>query len=772
MMMSRAEISVSGLVQGVGFRPFCYRLAASRGLKGFVRNMGDAGVQIIVEGEREKITDFLKSLESERPQMSRIDEIRTKWEPATGEFREFKVVRSGEAGLGFLSAIPPDMAICEECFSEMANPRDRRHRHPFITCVNCGPRFTIIEDLPYDRERTSMGDFQLCSDCSREYTSPRDRRYHAEPNCCQVCGPKIKLHYSNGEVLETRDPLRETTRLLDEGKIVVIKGIGGMHVATKTTEDGPLQRLREAFQRPQQPFAVMSTDLETVKTFAEVNEEEKKELTSPSRPIVVLKYLENRPLSQLVSPELDSVGVMLPYSGIQHLIIQDGQDPAYVMTSANLPGQPMVIENNDAISKLGELADYFLLHNRRIVNRCDDSVVKMTVGEPVFLRRSRGHVPMSLELNIRHDSTILALGADLGVTASILKNGRCFSTQHIGDVSKFETLEYLRHAVKHLMHLLKIKEVDAVACDLHPDYATSAEAESMARGFKAELVRVQHHHAHLVSLMAEHGLEEIVGIDADGIGYGTDGTLWGGEVMVASPSEFKRLGALASQPMAGGDLATQFPARMVAGILWGISTPGEVELVLREFCMSGFKHGDAELKAVLLQLERGVNVFQTSSCGRVLDATACLLGVCHERTYEGEPAIKLEAVARAGEAGAVKFRQEFKRENGLQRMDTSQLLADVLEALTSRTPRKNIAAGIQRALASGLATLAVDAARSQGMDVVGATGGVFYNDAMTKAVREAVLAEGLKFVRHRRVPPGDGGVSVGQALTAAHRLGK
>ncbi len=723
---------------------------------------------MILEGERGVIENFIQALGQEKPPLARIDGVGVRWGPVTGEFKDFSVVESGKGGLGLLSIIPPDIAICEDCIGEMLDSKDRRYRYPFTTCVNCGPRFTIIQDLPYDRERTSMEDFPLCENCRGEYTNPSDRRYHAEPTCCSACGPEVRLYHASGESHEVEDPLLETARLLDEGKIVVIKGIGGMHVAAKATEDGPLRRLREAFKRPQQPFAIMSKDLETVRTFAQVGAKEEEILKSPQRPIVVLRSKGGK-ISGLVSPGLDSLGVMLPYNGIQHIVLRDGKELAYVMTSANLPGLPMVLENEEAISKLGGLVDYFLLHNRRIISRCDDSVVRLTAGSPVFLRRSRGFAPMPLDLKVPEGAKVLALGAEFDVVATILKGGRCFPTQHIGDVSKLETMGYLRQAVKHLMHLLKIDEIGAVACDLHPEYVTSSEAESFAREFNAKLVRVQHHHAHLAALMAEHGIEEVVGIDADGVGYGADGTLWGGEVMAATLTDFERLGALASQPMPGGDVATKFPARVVAGILRGAIPPEELEKVLKDFCLDGFRQGEAEIKAVIQQLERSVNVFQSSSCGRVLDAVSCLLGVCRERTYEGEPAIKLEAFARGGDSAGANFKFSLKRENGIEKVDTSKLLLDVIESMKKGVPKKDIAARAQRELGRGLAELAVGAARRKGIGVIGVTGGVFYNDAIAEAVRDVVAGEGLKFLMHRQVPPGDGGVSIGQAVVAANK---
>lgn len=769
-MRARAEIVVTGIVQGVGFRPSVYRLAARHGLVGFVRNLGDAGVEIVVEGERRAIEDFSSALRAEQPPLARIEEVKITWRPASGEFSTFKVVESEKRALGGRSVLPPDLALCEDCRREMLSPSDRRYLYPFITCVNCGPRFTIIEELPYDRPRTSMKVFPLCSSCLREYTDPADRRYHAEPTCCPICGPQLELLDAKGERVRGSNPPLETARLLDEGGIVAIKGIGGTHIAASATDDEALLRLRRAFNRPQQPFAIMSKDLETVRKFAEVDEVEAELLTSYRRPIVVLKKSEDYMLSELVSPGLDSVGVMLPYSGIHHLILGYGEAPAYVMTSANVPGLPMLIDNAEALSSLKGKVDYFLLHNRTIVNRCDDSVVKVIEGRPTFLRRSRGWVPEPLKLAFQNKVSVLALGAELNVTVSLLVDDRCFISQHIGDTTRVETLGYLQEATRRLIHMLNLSRVDIVAHDLHPDYTTTRIAGHVAEQLEAKTIAVQHHHAHLAKLMSEHGLDELVGIAADGIGYGTDGAAWGGEVMVANLRSFERVGGLMKQPMPGGDLATQFPARMVAGILWHAIERAEVERVLQEFCLGGFRHGEREMGVVLRQLERNLNVFWTSSCGRVLDAIACLLGACEVRTYEGEPAIKLEALAGGGDPSQVKIEPIIENTtDGMKVVNTPKILLDVVGALRARMPKKHIAAAAQLALAKGLSTIAIDVASAKGIDEIGGSGGVFYNRAITSAVREFVERAGLKFVQHEFLPPGDGGISVGQAVIASQR---
>lgn len=768
--MERAEIQVSGIVQGVGFRPFVYRLATKHNLVGFVRNMGDAGVQIVVEGNKGKIAEFIRALRSEKPPLSRIESLAIFWQPPSGEFKDFRVHPSESKVLGLPSVIPPDLALCDDCLGEMIDKNDRRYNYPFITCVNCGPRFTIIEELPYDRVRTSMKSFPLCPDCLREYQDPADRRYHAEPIACPVCGPSMELYHSSGEIIRTEKPLAEAARLLDEGNLIAVKGIGGIHIAAKTTDDTVLQRLRKEFDHPQQPFAVMAKDLKAVRTFAEVSPEEAEMLTSYRRPIVILKRSPNYCLSELVAPGLDTVGVMLPYSGIHHLLLDAGRDPAYVMTSANVTGLPMIVDNDVALKKLRNAVDYLLLHNRDIVNRCDDSVVKMIEGKPTFLRRSRGFVPEPVQLSFTSQRTVLALGGDLNVTASILIGNRCFPSQHIGDTSKLETLEYLQEAIARLMHLLGLKKVDLVAHDLHPDYSTSRLAPRLAETFQARTISVQHHHAHLCALMAEHGLDEIVGVAADGVGYGPDGTSWGGEVMVAGLDSYEHRGGLMKQMMPGGDLAAVYPARMVAGILWNHLDKEELDLILKEYCPNGFKYGEREREVVLRQLERKFNVFWSSSCGRVLDAISCLLGICCQRTYEGEPAIKLEAAAEGGDAGKATINSVVEKRDGKLVLNTSKLLLDVLSAMRKHVPRKHIAAAAQLAIARGLSQIALEVAQSEGIEVIGASGGVFCNRAITVAMRKEVEMAGLKFIRHELLPPGDGCLSVGQAVAASKMM--
>lgn len=763
-MKTQAKIRVTGIVQGVGFRPFCYRTATNLGLNGQVLNTGDAGVNITLEGEKKAIQKFTTQLESDTPPLAEIKEIDVKWSNFSGEFDEFKIIKSRKGGKQVSSVIPPDVGLCEDCLQELTDSSDRHYHYPFISCVNCGPRFTIIRELPYDRQRTTMREFPLCKDCREEYENPLNRRHHAESTACPKCGPQITLHKTGGQKIDSDNPLEKAAQLLDKGKILTIKGIGGFHVATKTTNDQTLEELRERFHRPQQPLAIMSKNLETVEDFAQVSEPEKKLLTSHHRPIMVLQKKAGSPISELVAPDLDSVGVMLPYSGIHYLLLQYGGDPAYVMTSGNLPGLPMAITNSKAKSELGGLVDYFLFHDREIGNRCDDSVMKLVGESPVFLRRSRGVVPRPIEVKTPEEGVqVLGLGPESDVTASVSVGNRIFVTQYIGEADKLETIDYLESASRNLLKFLKVSEVDYVAHDLHPDYLTTKLAHEMASELGAKPIPIQHHKAHLYSLMADQKVSELVGISADGAGYGEDGSIWGGEILVPTQDGFERVGGLARQPMPGGDQATKFPARMIAGMLWGEMDSAKIQRVLLDHCR-GFLRGEDEAKIILRQLEREINVPETSSCGRVLDAISCLLGVCGKRTYEGEPAIKLEAAARKGDPTLTNLNLEIEKNDGLSTLKTSGLLTQIIDELEQRTSRKHIAAASQRTLSEGLARIAIRAAESRGINTVGASGGVFYNDAITRWVRQTVEEDGLDFVGHEKVPPGDGGISIGQVF--------
>jgi len=750
----RAEIKVSGIVQGVGFRPFIYRTAVKNGLVGYVRNRGDAVVEIVVEGKKDNVAQFLEDLKEEKPLLAQIYNITADYKADQGGFGEFTIIESsGEAELSG-SVIPPDVSICDECLKELRDPKNRRFNYFFITCTDCGPRYTITRELPYDRPNTTMQEFQMCDYCAREYGDPSNRRFHAQTVACPKCGPKAYLTSNSGELVECEDSIREAGRLLEEGYVVSIKGNGGFHVAAATTKADPLARLRKVKHRKQKPFAIMAPDLETVRSFAEVNPWEAELLTSYRKPIVLLKKRGDYYLSELVSPELHTVGVMLPYTGLHAMLFDNVEEPAFVMTSANPPSEPIVTRNDEAIKKLGSTVDYFLLHNRTIAQRCDDSVVRFHKKDSCLIRRSRGYAPEPIRMKFVSDRCVLAVGGELNVTSCILTENRAFISQHIGDVENLETLRFMKNSVEHLTKLTNSR-VEVVACDLHPKFTTTKLAQELGSKLECPVVQVQHHHAHTAALMAEWNVDEIVGVACDGFGYGSDGTAWGGEVLYCNREGFRRVAHLESQPMVGGDLATYYPLRMAAGILHRKMDVTEWLLSLSD----KFPHGKRETEVILKQLKKG-STPETTSCGRVLDAISALLGICYERTYEGEPAMKLESAALEG-----KDRLNLAPRFNGKVLNTTFLVHEIFTKKDSFSAA-DLACSAQSYLARGLAQLAIEEAERLQVKHVGFSGGVAYNEQVTATIRKAVEKEGFRFLVHHKIPAGDGGTSFGQAIVA------
>lgn len=757
MKISKCEkLHIYGIVQGVGFRPFVYRLAHEHGLSGYVLNFGN-GVEVLIEGDDGRTDGFLHDLKTKKPPLSRIDRIEIETVPRIN-FNDFTIRRSEKSDRTGSSIIPPDTRICDECLGEMFDPNNRRYRYPFTVCTNCGPRYTTVSYLPYDRENTTMADFPLCELCNEEYTSPMDRRYHAQPTCCSDCGPKTMLYDGKRElVLESDrdDAIVRAAELLDRGKIIAVKGIGGIHIAVKVTDDVPLLRLREKLGRDQQPFAVMTRDLLTARDFALINQTEEGLLTGYRRPIVVLGKSDEYHFSELVAPGLHTIGVMLPYTGLHHLLFRALEEPTCVMTSANLPGMPMAKSNAEAFEKLDGIVDYYLLHNRRIANRTDDTVVRVAGSRTNFMRRSRGYVPEPIVLPFSLEADALGVGAERNVTISIVHGDRAYMSQYVGNTKKIETFQYHNEVVEHLKKLTGISP-SIYGCDLHPLFNTTRYAMK-----NANAVKVQHHHAHLVSLMADNGLpidSKIIGIAADGVGYGPDGTIWGGEIIMAGYDDFTRCASLETQPMPGGDLATYYPSRMVLGILSKVLDDDELAKVNLQF-----KH-EKEKQIIIEQLRRNVNVMHTTSTGRILDAISALLGIAYYRSYEGEPAIKLESAARGGK-DVLDIPTRFKTEDGRKVLDTTQIVLSVYENLNAHS-KVDIAFSAEDAIATGLAELAIDAAKKAGIETIGISGGVAYNAHITTKIQETVEEHDFRFIRHDRVPAGDGGISLGQAIVA------
>jgi hydrogenase maturation protein HypF len=754
----RVKINVSGIVQGVGFRPFIYRLAVRNGLAGYVRNKGDAGVEIILEGGVLSIESFIDDLTEEKPPIAQIDTVTSTELSGKNEYQNFTIYKSSQETESSGSIIPPDIAICNQCLAELRDPKDPRYEYFFITCTNCGPRFTIIERLPYDRENTTMREFPLCGFCQKEYEDPSNRRFHAQTVACPTCGPRAYLTTNTGEAIKTKDPVRMAGKLLSEGNILAVKGYGGFHIASSTLLEQPLLRLRTTKHRQEKPLAIMAKSLQAAKTFAEVGSKEQELLTSSARPIILLNKSFSYNLSPLISPHLHNVGVMLPYTGLHYMLFDQVSDAAFVMTSANPPNQPIVKDNEDALKKLGATADYFLFHNREIAHRCDDSVMRVHGNRQVFLRRSRGYAPAPIRLKQKSKRCVVSLGGELNNTSCVLLDDKAFISQHIGDVENVETRSFLQEATSHLHHLTNC-HAETVACDLHPKFTTTILAKEMAEADGLPLVQVQHHQAHAAALMAEHNLDEAVSVVCDGYGYGNDGEAWGGEILLCTRESavFKRLGHLVAQPLLGGDLASRYPVRIAAGIL------SKAGVNVEEWLLQNSQHlpyGETEAQLILTQLKKGAVTFETTSCGRILDAVATVLGVCFERSYEGEPAMKLESAALHG-----KDMLSLKPISNSEVLDTTSLLSAIFENV-GKVSTADLAYSANAYLAKGLASLAVQKALSQGVKSVGFSGGAACNQILTELMRETVEHAGLKFFVHEAVPAGDGGVSFGQAVVA------
>ena len=754
----RVKLKVTGIVQGVGFRPFIYRMAVRNGLAGYVRNRGDAGVEVLLEGEEERIQSFMRDLIEKKPPLAQIEKINHIELSGKNEYQHFIIFQSSQEAETSGSIIPPDIAICNQCLKELRDPKDPRFEYFFITCTDCGPRFTIIERLPYDRENTTMREFPLCGFCQKEYEDPSNRRFHAQTVACPTCGPKAYLTTNMGELVQTKDPMRMAGKLLSEGNIFAVKGYGGFHIASSTVLEQPLLRLRTTKHRQEKPFAIMAKSLQAAETFAEVGLREREILTSSARPIVLLNKSPTYNLSPIVAPHLHNVGVMLPYTGLHYMLFDQVADTAFVMTSANPANQPIVKDNKAALKILGGSVDYFLFHNREIAQRCDDSVMRVHGNRQVFLRRSRGFAPAPIRLKQKSKRCVVGLGGELNNTSCVLLEDKAFISQHIGDVENIETRSFLQEATSHLQRLTNC-QAETVACDLHPKFNTTLLAKEMAQTYGLGLVQVQHHHAHAAALMAEHGLDDVVAVVCDGYGYGSEGGAWGGEILHCNleSTEFTRLGHLEAQPLLGGDLASRYPMRLVAGMLQKAGVNVEDWLIQNS---EHLPYGEIEAKLILQQLKVGKGTVETTSCGRFLDAIAAVLGVCFERSHEGEPAMKLESIALAGK-DILEIQPQLKGDI----LDTSRLMRLVFDNL-GRVSAADLAYSAHAYLAKGLAAMAIQGANAKNIKNLGFSGGAAGNQILAQLIREIVEAAGLRFFVHEAVPAGDGGVSFGQAVVA------
>jgi len=754
---ARLHVEVSGIVQGVGFRPFVYRLAKKFNLGGWVLN-DSRGVVIEVEGDDRDLGSFVEELRASAPPLARIVQVKTSRAEPIGE-TSFRIVESVSREERTV-LISPDVATCDDCLREMFDPDDRRFHYPFINCTNCGPRYTIIRDIPYDRPNTTMSKFKMCPLCEAEYHDPADRRFHAQPNACWDCGPRLILCDADGNEISTDAPIARVTEMLKEGLTVAIKGLGGFHLAVDATNDEAVRRLRARKKREQKPLAVMSKDIPTIRRYAFVNEVEERLLKSFQRPIVLLRKRQPNPIANSVAPRSRWFGVMLPYTPVHHLIMR-GDFIALVMTSGNISEEPICFENEEAMERLRGIADAFLLNDRDIFMRTDDSVTRVQQSGQIILRRARGYVPVPVFLK-DDGPAILATGPELKNTICLLRGKEAFLSQHIGDIKNFETLSYLEKTAEHLKRILQI-EPEAIAHDMHPDYLSTRWAQEQ-KGLP--LFAVQHHHAHIASCMAEHQLEEkVIGVAFDGTGYGTDGRIWGGEFLVCDLSGFERAGHFKYTPMPGGDAAVENPIRMAVAHLyqiWGKDTR-DLELKALETI------SEAQLRVLFRMLEGRINCPLTSSVGRLFDSVSALLGICDYASYEGQPAIELEAFADEDCAEAYEWRIEEK-DNLV--VDSSVIIHQVVEDIQEGVPREMISARFHNAIAEVTAEVCRKIANKTGLRKVVLSGGVFQNMLISNKLQQLLTRSGLEVFQHSEVPPNDGGVSLGQAVVARNLLKK
>ena len=759
--------TIQGIVQGVGFRPFVYRLAHELGLTGWVRNT-PAGVLLEIQGSENLLTAFDDAVQNSLPPLAVITSHTSRNIP-TIEEASFRILPSAEGETDI--QIAPDSALCSDCLRELFDPADRRFRYPFITCTNCGPRYSIITGIPYDRPKTTMADFPLCPDCLREYNEPLDRRFHAQPIACHSCGPQISLIASSGERLAGKDSaLNQAIDLLRQGAILAIKGIGGYHLAVDACNHDAVRKLRLRKKRDEKPFAMMVQSLEEARKLALMNDMEERLICSPETPIVIVRKRSGSPVSSLVAPDNGWVGVMLPYAPLHHLLFSP--DPssliphpsftALVMTSGNISDEPVAFEDRDALNRLSGIADYFLIHDRPIHIRSDDSVMRVFQGRPLFYRRARGYAPRAVKLPFQVEP-LLAVGAELKSAVCIAKGDRAFLSQHIGDLQNISSYDSFCHTIEHLSCILEIRP-SIIAADLHPDYLSSRFAEDSGQ----PLMKVQHHHAHLASCMAENRLDgNVIGVIFDGTGYGSDGTIWGGEFLVGGYDGYRRAAHFRETPLPGGDAAVREPWRMAMSYLHQAYGDAAFRLdhpVARQL--------PAEEQGIFTtMLCRGVNSPMTSSCGRLFDAVAALLNLRHKVSYDGQAAIELEALAETVEdevAGSYRYTVAFNDETPAE-LDFSPMFPEILADMNAGIPIAVIALRFHTTIASATTDICLNISGSTDLNRIILSGGVFQNRLLTELVYTALVKRGLQVFTHRLVPPNDGGIALGQTAIAGRR---
>ena len=750
----RIRVETEGIVQGVGFRPFVFRLAGRHGISGWVCNT-PRGVLVEAEGLPENLAAFLRGISAEPPPLAEITAIRSERIPILGKVG-FLILpsTSGENDIH----ISPDCDVCSYCLEELFDPGDRRYRYPFINCTNCGPRYSIITGSPYDRHKTTMAAFTMCEECRAEYEDPADRRFHAQPNACPACGPQLLLTDGAGHGVVTHGDasLRTAIDLLREGGILAVKGLGGYHLAADACNEAAVRELRRRKRRDEKPFALMAAGLPEVGRFARGEAAELRLLAGPERPVVLLPKREENPIAPQVAPANGYFGVMLPSTPLHHLLLRCGFT-ALVMTSGNISDEPTAYGDAEARERLRGVADLFLVHDRDIHTRTDDSVLRVFQGQPLFLRRSRGYVPRPVKLPSVQRS-VVAMGGELKATVCLTRNDRAFMSQHIGDLKNAATLLSLEETVANLERILEIKPT-AVAHDLHPDFLSTR----LAAGLKVvPQVPVQHHHAHMAACMAENGLEgEAIGVVFDGAGYGPDGTIWGGEFLLGDYREVRRFGHFRTVRMPGGDAAVLEPFRMAISYLHELY--GEALYNLPLPCLAEAAAQDRQLFSRML--ERGINSPFTSSCGRLFDAVAAIIGLRSRITYEGQAAMELEALAEQADT-ELGYPYDIAAHDGELILDLRPLLGSIVSDVTAKKPRPVIARRFHNTVARAAADVCEEIGSASGVNRVVLSGGVFQNRLISEGLFNRLKTRGFHVFTHRLVPPNDGGLALGQAVIA------
>jgi len=757
---------VRGVVQGVGFRPFVYRLAQEERLTGFVGNDTD-GVNIEIEGPEKRVEAFLVRLRSQAPALARIDSVTVREMALAGD-SGFQIIASEVLGK-VSTGIPADAATCPDCLRELLDPRDRRYRYPFINCTNCGPRFTITRRIPYDRPQTSMAKFTMCEACQREYDDPLNRRFHAQPNACWKCGPRVWLmQEADSASVSGEEAVKQTIQMLMAGKIVAIRGVGGFHLSVDATNQAAVMRLRDRKRRYGKPLAIMVRDLEAAHQVCVLTAEEEALIITPARPIVLARRRDGCRIAEGVAPGIPWLGIYLPYAPLQHLLFADPRVHALVMTSGNLSEEPIAIDNVEARTRLGGIADAFLMHDREILQRCDDSVAAVVDGAPQLVRRARGFVPIGVELPF-DVPPLLAVGGHLKNVFALARGRFAYQSQHLGDLENLIGLEFFRESLDHLMRTFEI-EPEIVAHDLHPGYLSAAWAREWAQERGLKLIAVQHHHAHVAGCMAEHGLTgKEIGLALDGTGYGSDGKIWGGEVLIASLTGFERFAHLEYVPMPGGEAAIKEPWRMALGALHAARFDVESEELMR---LVGARENEARVLARMM--DRGVNVPLTSSLGRLFDAVAAVVLGRRVVDYEAQAAIELEGLAVDEPDDVPGYALEFTGGDWAARvpmkMSTASLWRELLTDLQIGMDKTRIAARFHTGVAEGFVKAAMLARSATGISQVMLSGGCMHNRRLARLLRVKLETEGFEVYQHRNVSPGDGGLSYGQVVVAAAML--